>query len=388
MQKLLGFVAFIKAMRRQLLLQFSKKTLLLLSEFFHFLFAYFKRKTLTSSVHFEKNKNHVVKFFMMKRGRYNRPFLHISAMAVLAIGIFMSPFLADSYPVFTQGSEISIVSASSVDQSISMESDVFQTKVSQKPRDKIIVYTVEKGDTISTIAKKFSQPNNPISEETIKWANNLTNDYITVGDELKILPVTGLSHKVEKGETVHSIAKKYDTEPQKLVDFPFNEFANAETFTLVEGQLIIVPDGVKPHEKPVFRRQTYIATGPRAVSASGFTWPVQGPVSQFASWYHMALDITSPVGTPIVAGQNGTITKALAGTWDGGYGTNMMIDDGNGNQSLYAHLSGLNVGIGDSVIAGKTIIGWVGLTGRTTGSHLHFEIYKNGAMVNPISYLQ
>jgi murein DD-endopeptidase MepM/ murein hydrolase activator NlpD len=102
----------------------------------------------------------------------------------------------------------------------------------------------------------------------------------------------------------------------------------------------------------------------------------------------MALDIMSDVGVPVVAAHSGTITKVNVGSWDGGYGTNVIVDDGNGTQTLYAHMSGVNVGIGSQVTGGRTVVGWVGLTGRTTGAHLHFEIRKGGVLVNPWGYLQ
>lgn len=321
----------------------------------------------------------------MKRGRYNRPFLHVSAIGVLVIGAIVAPVVADTYPVFsTQTDTLATIATPSNKQSITVDDDVFKTDISQKPRDTIVIYTVEKGDTLSSVAKKFG-----ISTDTIKWENGLKNDSIVIGDALRILPVTGMAHKVVKGDTIYSIAKKYDASSQAIVDFPFNEFANPETFSLVEGQILIVPDGVKPEEKPTtIRRQLYIPSGPISVSDSGFTWPVRGYISQFAAWYHMALDIVSPFGTPVVAGQTGRVVKASAGLWEGGYGTHIIIENDNGYSSLYAHMSGLNVGTGDYVVAGQTTIGWVGLTGRTTGAHLHFEIRRNGALVNPISYLQ
>lgn len=355
------------------------------SSFCLFFGSYLKKKIIFVSFDFEKKKDILVRFFLMKRGRYNRPFLHITAMVVLGIGVLVAPFLAETYPIFSSSTELSLnlVSYETTQQSITIDQDVFQTEISPKPRDEIITYTVEKGDTLSTIAKKFD-----ISVETIKWANNLTSDDLSIGDTLKILPITGIAHKVSSGDTVYTIAKKYDANAQAIADFPFNDFANPETFSLVVGQILIVPDGIKPSEQPFIRRQVYLASGPVSVSALGFTWPLQGVISQFAAWYHMAIDITSPLGTPVVAGQSGTVIKALAGAWDGGYGTNIEIDGGNGYQSLYSHLSGLNVSVGDEIVAGRTVIGWVGLTGRTTGPHVHFEIRKNGVLVNPLPYLQ
>lgn len=349
------------------------------SKFFAFFLFYLKKKITSASLFFEEYKNNLVKLFMAKRGKYNRPFLHVATFGVLALGVILTPFLASTYPVFSKADNQSLA----VQQSIIVGDNVFQTSISVKPRDKVIEYSVQKGDTISTIAEKFG-----ISENTVRWENGLVGDNITVGDTLKILPVTGMAYKVQKGDTVYSIAKKLDTDPQKIVDFPFNDFANPETFSLVDGQMLVVPDAIKPSEQPYFRPKVYIATGPVSVSSAGLTWPLRGLISQFAAWYHMALDITSPFGTPIVAAGNGRVVKASAGTWDGGYGTNVEIDNGNGFRTLYAHMSGLNVGVGSEVTAGKTIIGWIGITGRTTGPHVHFEIRRNGVLVNPLSYLQ
>src|SRR3990172_8288275 len=169
---------------------------------------YVKKKIVTSSIYFEKNKNILVRFFMMKRGRYNRPFLHISAMTLLSIGLAFSPIIAGTYPVFSQDSAVS-QAENPPKQSIIVGDNVFSTDISQKPRDKIITYTVQKGDTLSTIARKFG-----VSVETIQWENDISGDSLTVGDELAILPVTGVSYKVLQGETIYTIAKKLDTQPQ------------------------------------------------------------------------------------------------------------------------------------------------------------------------------
>jgi murein DD-endopeptidase MepM/ murein hydrolase activator NlpD len=351
-------------------------------KFCRFFFSYLKKKVISLSIVFESCKNNLVKLFTIKRGRYNRPFMHIAAMGVLGIGVIVSPFLADTYPLFEGQRNNIAISSPNAKESIIVSSDVFQTVQSVKPRDKIIDYTVERGDTLSTIGEKFG-----ISTETIRWANDLTNDNITVGDVLKILPVTGIAYKVTKGDSVYSIAKKLDTEAQKIVDFPFNDFANPETFSLVEGQILIVPDGVKPAEQPTFRRQVYIAQGPISVSGLGFTWPVRGIITQFSSWYHTALDIAAGFGTPVVAAQNGVVESVSVGTWDSGYGTNVYVSNGD-TQTHYAHFNGVNVSVGQTVTAGSTVLGWMGMTGRTTGPHLHFEVRKGGVLVNPLPYLQ
>jgi len=115
-----------------------------------------------------------------------------------------------------------------------------ETIISAKPRGKIILYQVVEKDSIADLAEKFG-----ISENTIKWANNLNGDVIEVGVTLKILPVTGVMHTVAKGETVYVIATKYHTTPEKITNYPFNDFKDLETFGLTQGQVIMVPDGIK-----------------------------------------------------------------------------------------------------------------------------------------------
>src|SRR6266436_5152774 len=106
-------------------------------EFFEFLFYYVKKK--------------LVNFFLMKRGRYNRPFLHLTTMGVLGVGVLIAPFLADTYPIFAAQSKTPVLASSSAQkQSALTGEDVFQTNVSQKPRDKVITYTIERGDTLAT----------------------------------------------------------------------------------------------------------------------------------------------------------------------------------------------------------------------------------------------
>lgn len=352
-------------------------------EFISFLFLYIKRRLFSFSSSFEYNKNILVKFFMIKRGRYNRPFLHFATMGALTIGVIIAPFLANTYPVFSQNAtDAAKVASSSQEQSIVVGENVFQTQVSQKPRDKTITYTVQKGDTISTIAQKFA-----ISEETIKWANDLTGDGLSVGDTLDILPVTGISYKVQSGDTIYTIAKKFDTNPQKIVNFPFNDFANPETFSLVTGQMLLVPDGIKPSERQYYKPQVILAGSPTSVSSGGFAWPAQGAISQFATWYHNAIDIAGAYDSPIAAARGGRVISTAVGGWNYGYGNNVLIDSGDGITTLYAHMDRVYVSPGQSVNAGS-IIGTMGLTGRTTGTHLHFEVRRNGANVNPLLYLQ
>jgi murein DD-endopeptidase MepM/ murein hydrolase activator NlpD len=363
---------------------FFKKHFKGTTDFFSFFFFYLKKKVISSSHRFEKNKNMLVKFFLMKRGRYNRPFLHIATMGVIGIGVLIAPFLADTYPIFSsKASTLDLKESSEQKQSVLDGEEVFATKISDKPRDKVITYKVQKGDTLSNIAEKFG-----ISKDSIKWENDLSGEDLSIDQELKILPVSGIAHKVLPGDTVYTIAKKYNTDAQKIADFPFNEFADPETFALISGQMLIVPDGIKPSEQPFIKRQVYLANGPIPVASGGYTYPIRGGISQFFSWYHPGLDITAPIGTPIVAAHSGTVTRVSIGTYDGGYGTNVWLSNGDGVESHYAHMSGVNVSAGQRVVGGSTVVGWIGMTGRTTGPHVHFEIRRNGGYVNPLGYIQ
>jgi murein DD-endopeptidase MepM/ murein hydrolase activator NlpD len=365
---------------------FSKKTSEL-GDFFGFFFYYFKRKVVAFSVGFEKNKNRLVKFFIMKRGRYNRPFLHLATMGVLGIGVVIAPFLADSFPMLSSKSSPLVLAASdSQKQSVLVGQDVFETQVSAKPRSSIITYTVQKGDTIETIASKYG-----ISADTIRWANDLSSDDLSIGQEVKILPVSGVAHKVQPGDTVYSIAKQYHVDPQPIVDFPFNEFANPETFALVSGQILIVPGGTitaSPDQSSVSSPtpQTYVDSGPIPVSHGGWVWPVPGIITQYPAWYHMAVDIAGPIGTTVVAAHAGTVSRVSQGTYDTGYGDNVWVDDGDGIRTHYAHLSCIVVHVGESVSAGQQV-GCRGNSGRSTGPHTHFEVQVNGTLVNPLGYV-
>ena len=98
---------------------------------------------------------------------------------------------------------------------------------------------------------------------------------------------------------------------------------------------------------------------------------------------HTGVDFAANGGTPIYAWKSGKVTYR---GWNGNYGNFVEIDHGDGTVSRYAHMSGYNCSLGDTVSAGYTI-GYVGTTGNSTGNHLHFEIKINGSFVNPLNYL-
>ncbi|MGC8781993.1 MAG: peptidoglycan DD-metalloendopeptidase family protein [Anaerolineae bacterium] len=254
------------------------------------------------------------------------------------------------------------------------------TLIPDRPRLAIITHTVEAGDTLYGIAEKYN-----ISVETLMWANNLEQnpDLLRLGQELVVLPVNGVYHTVQSGDTVESVAQKYKARPEDILKFPLNNL-NPKNPTLTVGQKIVVPGGSKPY----IARQVQIYGGPVPQGASRgsgrLIWPASGSITQGYFWYHRAIDIGSYVGNPVRAADSGYVV--VAGWSDVGYGYYIVLDHGNGIQTLYAHLSRIFVNAGDSVGQG-TVIGHVGSTGNSTGPHLHFEVRRGGVQQNPFNYL-
>lgn len=336
-----------------------------------------------SFLKFESGKGMFVTTLYRKRGKYARRFTHSGMAGLAAVGIMIAPVIANELPgdnvdPWEAPSPSSVLSASTTDPDT-------RTVVSDKIRDRVLEYTVQDGDTISSIADKFD-----ITQETILWQNDLTSrSTIKPGDVLEVLPVTGIAHKVVKGDTVHSIAKKYDSSAQAIVDFPYNTFTNDETFELAAGQVIVVPEGIKPQARgsSATPRTRFVTPNAGTVVASGaFAWPTNGSISQGFAWYHKGIDIANRAAPNVVAADSGTVI--VAGWPDNyGYGNRVIVDHGNGYQTLYAHLSSIYVRVGQTVNRGDAL-GKMGSTGRSTGTHLHFEIRKSGTFLNPLGVLR
>ncbi len=254
------------------------------------------------------------------------------------------------------------------------------TLIPERQRIDFITHTVKSGDTLYGIAQKYK-----LSAETIMFANGLeTNpDLLRLGQQLTILPVNGILHTVKKGDTLEKMAKTYKVAAGTIINHPLNRL-DPRNPTIAVGQKLLVPGGYKAI--PIKQAQIY--RGPVPASArrgtGRFVWPTAGYVTQGYKRYHLALDIARATGTPVKAADNGYIVAA--GWSNDGYGNNIVIDHGNGYQTLYAHLNRIYVKVGDSVGRGAQI-GQMGSSGRSTGPHLHFEIRKNGVRLNPISFL-
>lgn len=355
-----------------------------IGQFSYELSKYMIRNLHLSFIKFETNKSAFVKTLYRQRGRHAKKFMHAGMAGLSAVGMMIAPVVANEFPgrrvdPWSEGTGGSVL-ATSVGEVATT------TQHSEKMRDKIIEYEVQDGDTVSTIANKFG-----VSEDTVLWENDLkSTSTIKPGQTLEILPVTGVSHKVQKGDTVYSIAKKYSTEPQSIVDFPYISFTNDETFELAIGQTIIVPYGEKETSsssgtsRPSRFRQ-YTPDAGSAVASGSFVWPAQGRLTQYWSWYHKAIDIANSSAPSILAADSGTVITA--GWSNVGYGYHVIIDHGNGYRTLYAHLSQYYVTPGQGV-SQRDAIGRMGSTGRSTGTHLHFEVIRNGVYLNPLTVLQ
>lgn len=349
---------------------------------------------------FESVKSFVVGKLYVQRGKNAQMIVNLVMITVMVLSVVLGPSLvvndqqAQAVMSVGLGSKFAFAQEGTGTGGpvgeISLEGGTVEidplTQVSEKPRAEVLDYTVEAGDTLAAIAKKFG-----VDTDSIKWLNKEVNEKkIKPGLVLKIPPVVGVVHQVKNGETVYSIAKRYNVSAQAIVDFPFNEFSNDETFALAIGQQVVVPDGVMPDE-PVLSPRTNLAgvLTPSAgnVSATGkWLWPAAGTITQYFKPWHKGLDIANHGGGSILAADSGTVV--VAGWPDNsGYGNRVMLDHGNGYKTLYAHLSKISVTVGQTVKRGD-VVGSMGSTGRSTGTHLHFEIRSDKGNSDPASALR
>lgn len=257
-------------------------------------------------------------------------------------------------------------------------------------RKNIIEYTIESGDSLGGIAYRFG-----VSVNTLLWENGLTlKSILKLGQKLRILPVTGVSHTIKKGDTLKKIANTYKGDTEEIIEFNGLE---ADGANLKVGEKIIIPNGIKV----VSASSGYVTTARpssgvvpvssvQSPSTKGFVWPSAAKyITQYYSWLHHGLDIAGPKNSAVYAAKAGTVEVSQCG-WNSGYGCYIIINHGGGVKTLYGHHNELLVKVGDSVSAGQTI-GLMGNTGKVrgvTGIHLHFEVIINGARKNPLLYVR
>jgi murein DD-endopeptidase MepM/ murein hydrolase activator NlpD len=283
------------------------------------------------------------------------------------------------------------------------------TNIPDRPRSDIIKYTIAKGDTVIGIAEKFH-----LKPKTIMFGNvyTLRDDphNLSIGTELNILPVDGYYYRWEAGDGLNGVAKGLNVNPEDIINYPLNHLSAATIGdyshpNIKPGTMLIIPGGTREYnytggiEAGVTRSQPAIArvsgegacgkVVDGAVGLGYFVWPAN---KHYLSGFdfspdtnHRGIDLAGNTGEPIYAVDAGVIV--YSGWNPYGYGNMVMIDHGNGWQSLYGHMNSISVVCGQSVDMGTTI-GTIGSTGRSSGSHLHFELmHSQYSKVNPWSFL-
>ena len=259
----------------------------------------------------------------------------------------------------------------------------------------IRTYTVQKSDTLRSVAKKFG-----VSSMTLWWANTLKKKDLKAGQLLRIPPVSGLVYKVKNTDTLDVVAKHFKVDGAKIVEL--NGLADP---TLVVGQVLVLPGAKgppmptpKPTPKPAAAK-VKVASGGGSVASGGpssygggaMRWPVIGGdnyISQYFHYGHYAIDIAADYGSKVVSAARGKVI--FAGWKSNGGGYQVWISHGSGIYTTYNHMSAITVGRGENVSRGEQV-GRIGASGMATGPHLHFEVWNGrvwdgGTRVNPLKY--
>jgi murein DD-endopeptidase MepM/ murein hydrolase activator NlpD len=336
----------------------------------------------------------------------------VAIVLLLRVFFTVEPQRAEALPLDTEV-ESGPVSAQSIPQAENVYRGIgrmamMNTIIPTRPRTEILKYTVESGDTIFGIAEKFN-----LKPQTIFFANRhiLGDDphRLRPGQELNILPLDGAYYEWQAGDGLNGVARFFKVAPEDIINYPGNDLdpANIGDYAnpnIRPGTWLIVPGGTRDfvswsapigltRDNPGVARQLGAGhCGTISVGAVGygyFVWPTN---SRHLSGFdyspetnHFGLDLHGRLGDPLYAVDAGVIVYAGWNDW--GYGNMVVIDHGNGWQSLYAHMSALNVGCGQSVGQGA-VIGAIGSTGRSSGPHLHFELmHSSYGKVNPWLYL-
>ncbi|MDX1437666.1 MAG: M23 family metallopeptidase [Anaerolineales bacterium] len=270
-----------------------------------------------------------------------------------------------------------------------------ETIFPERPNMEVGTYQVDVGDSVFGIANFYD-----ITPETVLWANydqlNDNPDFLEPGMELNIPPIDGVYYQWQEGDSLEEVAVRFESDVDTILDWPGNRFDLIDP-EVEPGSWVMIPDGKREF------RQWLIPTIPRG--AAGVSPSVYGPgacaggyTGAFGSgsfiyptfnhtlsgndyWSgHLGIDLAAGQGDGIVAADSGVVV--FSGWATGGYGYMVMVDHGNGYQTVYAHLSQALAGCGASVGQGSRI-GLAGSTGNSTGVHLHFEVRFQGGFVSP-----
>jgi murein DD-endopeptidase MepM/ murein hydrolase activator NlpD len=279
-----------------------------------------------------------------------------------------------------------------------------QADKESKKLEGIFEYEIKPGDTLYSLANQFG-----ISVNTLVWANDGVSrqSYLQPGNNLTILPVSGVLHEVESGNTIGGIAQVYDADIEDIVEY--NDLSDNN---IQVGQRLVIPHGEinttpREQEEPkVAQNQTNQQSRqesekkqvsqsreqttqpePTNRSSQGYIWPTEARnITQYFGWRHTGLDIADNRGTSLYAARSGRVVKSECG-WNGGYGCYVIIQHEPGIRTLYAHAYKLYVQKGQRVKQGETVAA-MGSTGRSTGPHIHFEVRINGQRKNPLQFIR
>jgi murein DD-endopeptidase MepM/ murein hydrolase activator NlpD len=271
------------------------------------------------------------------------------------------------------------------------------TNIPERPRYESVLYRVSRGDAMLSIAEDYK-----LKSETLLYVNTQLEDNphnLKPGMELTIPPVDGLFYTWKEGDTFETVAEKFYTTADEIINFPGNKVDLTDPKIEV-GTTVMIPGGsreLRSWEQDLATNGRGASTGTGEIGgnacgggpvASGFGWPA-GSHNISGNGYgpgHLAIDIQANEGEPVYAAGSGIVTMAQGG-WNYGYGNVVQIDHGNGYVTVYAHLNSINVGLCTPVGQGA-IIGAAGNTGNSFGAHLHIEVRSGGANVNPYSIVQ
>ena len=266
-----------------------------------------------------------------------------------------------------------------------------KTNIPEGAESRVTEYVVQRGDSLWSIAQQFG-----LQPETILWGNEKLNaavGILKIGDTLIILPVDGVLHTVQAGDTLETLETLHGTPKQEIFEYIGNSFDLTQPPQLTVGQQIIIPNGYSPILWSEAQAPGAAQTGSRGSYSSEvpnlgtgyFIWPVNAYTLSQEYWSgHPGLDLVTDFRQPIFASDSGTVV--FSGWDDTGYGNMVIIDHGNGYQTYYSHNEANLVSTGQTVGKGQQIAE-SGNTGNSTGNHVDFRILFNGAFLNPFDYL-
>jgi len=252
------------------------------------------------------------------------------------------------------------------------------TTVAAPESHPIVVRTIAKDDTLSSMANYYD-----LSLEAVAYANGISeeDETLSIGHELLIPPGEGALYTVKDGDTVESVADRFKVDP--AVVYAYNRvYFEPELFAV--GKMIFVPGAALPALKRTERPKaiTMPSNAQLPARTGRLGWPVNGVITQYFWWGHTGVDIAAPYGTGIGASDDG-IVVATGPVAVGGL--RVCIQHSGGLQTCYYHTSAVYVSPGQTVSRGQ-LIAAIGLTGVTTGPHVHWELKVNGVAQNPLAY--